>query len=47
MKYLFSLIPSHRLIGSYPVDEAYLGFSDWNEHGDWLTFHGDVYFFNI
>ncbi|CAH0719665.1 unnamed protein product, partial [Brenthis ino] len=24
-----------------PEDEAYMGFSDWNEHGEWLTFHGE------
>lgn len=28
-----------------PEDEAYMGFSDWNEHGEWLTFHGKAYFY--
>lgn len=41
---LFAQNPASSMIGYFYKDVAYLGFNDWNEHGEWLTIHGNSFF---
>ncbi|XP_004922068.1 macrophage mannose receptor 1 [Bombyx mori] len=38
---LFAKNPAGQMIGSFWKDVAFIGFHDWNEHGEWLTINGE------
>ncbi|XP_045771389.1 macrophage mannose receptor 1-like [Maniola jurtina] len=38
---LFVQNPASSMVGPFYKEVAYLGFNDWNEHGEWLTIHGE------
>lgn len=37
---LFAKHPGGSMLGNFWKDVAFVGFHDWNEHGEWLTIHG-------
>ncbi|XP_014371794.2 macrophage mannose receptor 1-like [Papilio machaon] len=39
---LFAKHPGGSMLGNFWKDVAFVGFHDWNEHGEWLTIHGDT-----
>ncbi|XP_013169530.1 PREDICTED: macrophage mannose receptor 1-like [Papilio xuthus] len=39
---LFAKHPGGSMIGNFWKDVAFVGFHDWNEHGEWLTIHGET-----
>ncbi|XP_068632226.1 C-type mannose receptor 2-like [Battus philenor] len=42
VKELFAKYPPIKILGNVWKDMAYIGFHDWNEHGEWLTIHGET-----
>lgn len=41
LKDLFSQYPHSSMIGKFWKDVAFVGISDWDEHGEWRTIHGN------
>ncbi|CAH2038125.1 unnamed protein product, partial [Iphiclides podalirius] len=39
---LFAKHPGGSMLGHFWKDVAFVGFHDWNEHGEWLTIHGET-----
>ncbi|XP_023936610.1 galactose-specific lectin nattectin-like [Bicyclus anynana] len=42
LRELFAKNPGGSMIGSFWKDVAFIGFHDWNEHGEFLTIEGDT-----
>ncbi|XP_075986852.1 uncharacterized protein LOC142983722 [Anticarsia gemmatalis] len=42
LRELFAKYPAHTMIGNFWKDVAFIGFHDWDEHGDWRTIHGQT-----
>ncbi|CAH1641632.1 unnamed protein product [Spodoptera littoralis] len=42
LRELFAKYPGSKMIGSYKKDDAFIGFHDWGESGDWRTINGQT-----
>ncbi|XP_041978384.1 C-type mannose receptor 2-like [Aricia agestis] len=42
MKEIFAKNPGGKMLGNFWKDVAFIGFHDWNEHGEWLTIEGQT-----